>query len=133
MIPESGQVWLERMQAILLEWRNRLPRAPEITSVQSLQVPEFIRDLVTEEFDPADLLCRASGVRRIVKVSTEAADFVVEFEDSSGEPYRAILRQADLGRWSIRALKFQCSLCFGTGQNDGSECLLCQGTGWGVG
>jgi hypothetical protein len=91
-------------------------------------------DLVSPDFDEVDLLNEIVAPVEVDDVTVEPPSVVrVYFHDSTGERNRAEFVGSSEREWKLRALKFQCPVCFGTGTNDDAPCIGCGGIGWGAG
>lgn len=126
MMDNNGQQnWRVRLEAIVSAW----PKA----AAHSDPIPATLEGLVTDDFDHLDLLHRSSGVAEVSKVEVDPIIATVEFLDTGGTYQRAVFRSVGPHEWKLQSLKFQCSICFGSGTDQGKQCLLCEGKGWGAG
>lgn len=93
-----------------------------------------VEDLTTSEFDPVDLAALPppdATPSRALLVGDQA--LVVVQDGAEGDPFLCRLqRQGVDGEWRVASLKFQCSTCFGTGDDSGAPCSVCGGNGWGL-
>ena len=85
-------------------------------------------------FNQLDLQNRVSAVAGVREVNTTIDSVaVVDFYDVDGCLQRAIFELSAPAEWKLKSLRFQCPVCFGSGENDGAACSMCDGSGWGVG
>jgi hypothetical protein len=103
------------------------------TGAESLQdVQNALRENLAAGFDPLDLHNRVTAVAELEEVDTRIDDrAMVDFYDVDRWPQRAIFELSTSGAWKLKSLKFQCPVCFGSGENDGATCSICGGSGWG--
>lgn len=120
----------EIMQACILRLRNIVSLWPK-TEIRLTSPSSALKDLVTSDFDVLDLASTISGVAQISEVEVAADSTTIDFLDFDDTPYRAIFKSQS-GDWKLKALKFQCPVCFGTGINEGETCIGCSGIGWGA-
>ena len=115
---------LSRLDQVIKAWPNGW-RSDQHVSVE-------LQSLITSDFDRADLLHELSGVAELLHVSAQADRTIVEFLDRGGSPQRAIFVDIAPGEWRLQSMKFQCCVCFGSGQNLEETCMVCGGMGWGA-
>ena len=89
-------------------------------------------EMLAPGFDKLDLLNPTRGLLKVSETTVHETEARVDFEDASRYPQRAKFMHSEAGVWQLRSLKFKCPVCFGSGENDGAECAICGGTGWGA-
>jgi hypothetical protein len=119
-------------RAALATLRRALSFWPKSETEKDLRSNADLAALVTPDFNVVDFQNPLSAVRSVVRVEDAQGGKHVEFEGNDGYPYRAMLVRSPNSEWRLRALKFQCPACFGTGENLGTTCTLCDGEGWGA-
>lgn len=96
-------------------------------------VPGTLRPYLAKGFETVDLHNSVELVANVDKVEAmPQGGAIVYFYDEANFLQRAVLERAGSGAWALRSLKFQCPICFGTGENYGATCTMCGGSGWGA-
>jgi hypothetical protein len=115
---------ISRLRSIVSLWPKK--------EVRLASPSHALKDLLASDFDAIDLATTISGVAEISDVQIDTGSATIEFLDFDDTPHRAMFKQTQSGEWKLKALKFQCPVCFGTGINDGEKCVGCSGVGWGA-
>jgi hypothetical protein len=90
--------------------------------------------LIASSFDPVDCTNTPTGKFQVASRGLRVRDavyFVVVDDLDPATPNLATMIRED-GRWALKALKFQCLSCFGTGVIGITPCDVCGATGWGL-
>lgn len=88
--------------------------------------------LLADDFDAIDFISNTiDRVSEVKDISMVEAKVSIEFYHSGGFLEKAVFIKQH-GDWRLQSLKFECPVCFGTGENDGETCTMCGGHGWGV-
>ena len=95
-------------------------------------IPVGLQKLITTDFDASDLLHDLSGVAEVCAYERRGDQIIVEFLDKGGSVQRAIFISVSPDDWKLKSLTFQCPVCFGSGENLGAVCSICNGSGWGA-
>lgn len=117
--------YLAQLRRIVAIWPK--PEGGEPADFQ-LQLAPFL----AADFDPLDFVNKIVEVSEIAHVVEHPTSIQVEFYDVDDCLHRAVFIPRDGSAWTLQSLKFQCSVCFGSGINDDLPCQSCGGTGWGV-
>lgn len=123
--PASTLDPVQFLKHVVALWPSRKEELPDTL--------DKLRPHLAEGFEAIDLLNRPKSVVDIEKVETTPQGGVtIYFYDEAEYLQRAELELSESGGWGLRSLKFQCPICFGTGENDGTSCTMCGGSGWGA-
>jgi hypothetical protein len=115
------------------EWDERL-FLPLLKQILALWPDRSaLHPFLAQGFDPTDLTNPATALRRVEAAEhTNDATVAIQFYDAGGALQRAVFQQVTPDEWKLSSLKVQCPVCFGAGQNEGEECGICAGAGWGA-
>jgi hypothetical protein len=91
-----------------------------------------LREHLAASFDNIDFENRVEAVSTVEEIETGSHGAVLYFYDADRTIHRAVFVRSVRAGWKLESLKFQCPVCFGTGENDGAKCTICGG-GWGAG
>jgi len=87
---------------------------------------------LADSFEDVDLHNRIEAVASISSIERTNEGVQIDFYDVDECLQRAAFESLRESEWRLKSLKFQCPVCFGEGVNDGDECDMCGGTGWGA-
>lgn len=93
----------------------------------------LLRRYLAESFAAIDLQNRVHSVAAMKEVEARSQRAVLYFNDVDEISQRAVFVRSETHDWKLESLKFQCPVCFGTGENDSAKCTICGGVGWGGG
>ena len=113
--------------------RRAVSTWPRTDAEKDLRSNARFSALVSNDFDVGDLNNQITSVSLVLSAHNNETDANVVFQDVDGYVYRASLISEATSGWRLQSLKFQCPVCFGEGENDGRQCTMCDGSGWGVG
>jgi hypothetical protein len=95
-----------------------------------------LQGYLSEDFDTADLANRPNQRFDLVSralLTEDTARIVVRESTAPETPNLATMICEHDGTWRLKAFKFQCATCFGTGVDGTEPCNVCGATGWGLG
>ena len=114
------------VKSLLLSW-------PKKNNANIECVMKSMSNSLSQNFDESDLLIGISGIGEVVNtILLSESMVIVEFNDTEGYLYRAKVIKDSSNKMLLEYVKFQCPSCFGSGINDGDECYICGGVGWGL-
>lgn len=87
---------------------------------------------LADSFEDVDLINGIDAVAGLGRIERTNEGVQIDFYAGDGYPQRAVFEALRENEWRLKSLKMQCPVCFGEGVNDGDECNICGGTGWGV-
>ena len=125
----SEHVGPEGYLGLLKEIIDRWPKAND-DDIERCR--ENWNSYLADGFEDVDLNKKIESVGRVGDIERADDRVLIEFYDTGGCLHRAVFHAFRGNQWRLMSLKFQCPVCFGEGVNDGDQCDICGGTGWGA-
>lgn len=119
---------LAGLLTLLRRIASKWPKSGEDVDASHSSLKEYLAD----DFSRIDLYHGVNSIGAIQETDIEGKNATIYFHDADDVLQRAVFRKVQASEWKLVSLKFQCPICFGTGENEGDDCAMCGGIGWGV-
>jgi hypothetical protein len=120
----------DNVPKVLSLLRYIVERSAKTPNEDDAAVQTRLDGFLAEGFDRLDFHNLVRSIAKVERVDSEDRRTVVYFDDADGWQQRALFELSTDNVWKLVSLKFQCTICVGSGKNDGQECILCDGNGW---
>jgi hypothetical protein len=109
-----------------------IARWPKAETEEVGAARDSLREYLADGFDVIDLHNCVESVAAVEKTEMKLDGAIVYFYDPDEILQRAVFERQKSEGWKLKSLTFQCPVCFGTGENESAQCVMCGGSGWGA-